>query len=339
MDRFINKWSFKETPFTGALFPFDNELGGMVKFDEIVTTATPVEWKPLDLKRLPTWVQYNQGRMNSCVASTKALMDSIKFYKRNALKREVKFSAEWIYRHRLPKIAGMVGTRAIQITKEIGNLHDALYPMCTTDDEIDQAPIDPWMADEAKLYRTNDEPILVPTNNIDVLASIIQATDKPIMTWFEFRADEWRTVPAISGYTPNMRHSVTLIPPKNAGEMTFGMYEGEKAIVIQDSWGLQYGIAGKRIIKESFLKKRNIFNQYDMRFKFDVSSRAHYDGTIISLQKCLQSLAYFPSNIAFVERIGPATQEALHKFQQANGLPQTGKLDDQTLAVVKGVFS
>jgi hypothetical protein len=136
-----------------------------------------------------------------------------------------------------------------------------------------------------------------------------------------------------------MRHSTTFIPSKNAGEMTFGIYEGEKAIVIQDSWGLQYGIGGKRIIKESFLKKRNIFNQYDMRFKFDVSSRAFYDGTIISLQKCLQSLAYFPSNIAFVERIGPATQEALRKFQQANGLPQTGKLDDQTLAVVKGVFS
>jgi hypothetical protein len=336
---FFKKQKQPETPFTGAILPTQAEIDSIPKFQEIVVLASPVVWKTLDLQKLPTWIQYNQGFINKCVAATKALMDSIKFYKRNNLKREVKFSDDWIYYHRSPKIAGMVGTKAIDITREIGNIHDSLFPLCLSDADVDKAQIDKWMYDEAKIYQTYDTPILPPIKDIDTLVSIMQVTDKPIMVWFEFINSEWKAVPVYSGLAPTARHSTTFIPPKNPGEMVYGIYEGEKAIVIQDSWGLQYGINGKRIIKESYFKARNIFNQYDMRFKFDVSlTGEHYDGSMISLQRCLRSVGYFPTNISLVESFGPVTRSALMKWKIANGLNADSVLDETTKALLKVKF-
>lgn len=328
-----------EKLFTGAILPTAEELDNSIKFEEVVATVAPVVWKPLDLQKLPIWVQYNQGMINKCVASTKALMDSIKFYKRNNLKREVKFSDDWIYKHREPKIPGMVGTKAIDITREIGNIHDSLFPLCISDQQVDDVILDKWLYDEAKVFRTNDKPIIVPIKDIDTLVSIMQITDKPIMTWFEFINSEWKSVPVYSGYAPQARHSVTFIPPKNLGDMTWGIYEGEKAIVVRDSWGLQYGINGNRIIKESYFKARNIFNQYDMRFKFDVSANGEkYDGSIISFQRCMQSVGLFPKNISFVESFGKVTKQACKDFQLLYKLPITGIIDSETKALLLKLF-
>ncbi len=339
-DNFLKRWSAQDESFTGAILPSASDIASIPRFEETVATIAPVVWKPLELQRVPKWVQYDQGMINKCVASTKALMDSIKFYKRNNLKREVKFSDDWIYKHRSPKIPGMVGTKAIEITREIGNVFDAIFPLVRTDEEVDLIQLDEWMYEEAKVYQTSDTPILPPIKDIDTLVSIMQVTDKPLMVWFEFVYKEWQSVPYFSGLIPTIRHSVTFPPPKNAGEMTYGIYEGEKAIVIQDSWGLQYGIEGKRIIKESFFNKRNIFCQYDMRFKFDVSqTHERYDGSIISLQKVLRSLGYFPTNISYVESFGPVTKDSLKKFQLAFNLKVDGILNAETVALLKAKFN
>ncbi len=340
LDKFIKRWDSSVPEYTGANLHTQEDLNNAIKFSDIVVSAAPVaSWPVLNLQKLPTWVQYNQGQINKCVASTKALMDSIKFYKRNKLAREVKFSDDWVYKHRVPVVPGMVGTRAIDVTKQFGCLHSELFPLVTTDAEVDAAQLDTWMRTEAALYVTADDAILPPIKDIDILVSIMMITDKPIMVWFEFAYAEWTSVPFVSGSVPNIRHSVTFIPPKNPGDMSWGMYEGEKAIVIQDSWGLQYGINGKRIIKESFFKARNIFCQYDMRFKFDVSSsNVRYDGTIVSLQKCLQSVGYFPTNIAFVESFGPTTKSSLMKWKASVGLSTDSILDDVTKSLLMVKF-
>lgn len=325
--------------FTGAIMPSEADIAEMVQFNEIVAKAAPIVWKPLDVTKFPTWIQYDQGMKNACVAYTKALMDSIKFYLRNSLKREVKFSGDWIYKHRLPKMAGMIGTKAIDITRDIGNIHDAIMPDCSSDADIDNLVLDPWFYDEAKIYRTSDKPIIVPVKDIDTLASIMNVTNKPIMVWFAFHPSEWVTVPFISSYFPNFTHSVTFPAKKNVDENVFGIYEGEKAIVIQDSWGLKYGLNGKRIIKESYFKNRNVFVQYDMNFKFDVSgAKPTYDGSIISLQKCLRSAGFFPTNVDFVESFGPLTRGSLLNWKVANGLKSDSILDDVTKALLHVQF-
>lgn len=338
LDSLIRRWDISDEEFTGAILPTEDQLGAIVKFSDIVAKAAPVKWEKLDMTKLPTWVQYNQGRKNKCVGDTKALMDSIKFYVRNNLKREVKFSGDWIYYHRIPKMPGMVGTRAIDITRDIGNVHESIIPDFLTDYDVDSFVPEKWMYEEAKIFRTADDPILPPIKDIETLASIMMVTKKPIMVWFVFQSKEWTAVPYLSGDRPTLAHSVTFIPPRNPGEMTYGIHEGEKAIVIQDSWGLQYGINGKRIIKESFFKERNIFNQYDMNFKFDSSGKPKYDGTIISLQKCLRSAGLFPTNVDFVESFGPLTKSSLLKWKTANGLPADSVLDTKTDNSLRAAF-
>jgi hypothetical protein len=159
------------------------------------------------------------------------------------------------------------------------------------------------------------------------------------MIWFEFAPGEWTNQPIWSGFDPIYRHSTVAIPPQKVTENTIGIYRGEKCIVLQDSWSIASGISGKRIITESYFKKRNIFAAYPMRFKFDYSAdKPVFDGSIISLQKCLQSIGLFPTNVSFVENIGPVTKDAIKKFQRSVGLIEDGTLNEATLQAINKKF-
>lgn len=341
LSTFLNKIFPKvENTFTGLILPPQKEINSITTFNEIVASASPVVWKTLNVDLIPSWPQYNQGYTSSCVAHTKALMDSILYFLRTGSK--IKFSPVWIYDHRTNKpSAGMIGTNAFAIGRDVGSIPYDLLNTPQSEIEANKPIVYPWFDDIGKVFRTADEPILVPIKNIDTLVSIQQATGKPIMVWFEFEWSEWaKFVPTINVSAPTLRHSVTFIPPSNLTEMTYGMLNGEKAIIIQDSAGVNSTQNGNRIITESFFKERNIFAAYTMRFKFDVTmATPHYDGTIISLQKCLMSLGYFPSNITPIESYGNITRGAVIKFQQANGLTGTGLLDEATKSLLQAKFN
>lgn len=328
-DKFI-KYLTNYKEFTGLKLPKQEDLDKLTKFDEVVASASPVVWKQLDLNKLPSWPVYNQFYTYSCVANTRALMKSILYYKRTG--QEIKFSPIWTYDHRLNKPGeGMIGTDSFRIDEAVGGIPYDLLPTPQSEMVANNPILFPWFDDVGKIFQTADKPILVPIKNIDTLVSIQQATDKPIMVWFDFQWNDWaQFVPEVSDFAP-LRHSCTFVPPKNNGEMTWGMYQGEKAIVIQDSTGIESTQKGLRIITESFFKKRNIFVAYDLRFKFDAQViKPHYDGTIISAQKCLQFEGYFPSNATYAETIGPLTKKALGQFQTMHSLPVTNSLDQLT---------
>lgn len=169
----------------------------------------------------------------------------------------------------------------------------------------------------------------------------MQTTGKPIMVWFQFGHGEWQMVPKILGTNLPYAHSVTFPPPSKAGEQTFGIYEGEKAIVIQDQWGKDLNtINGKRIIKESFFNKRNVFAAYPIRFKFDaVNSKPVYDGSTTSLQDCLKYEQCFPTNVQSTGVFGNITIDAVKKFQKKYLIQQTGNVGPMTTAKLKELFS
>lgn len=329
----------KEAKSTGLILPSEFELSKFAKLSEITTSIAEVSWKPLDISNLPTYPQYDQYSKFSCVANSMGLFDAILYSQRNPqkIKEDLKFSADFIYENRSNRPSqGMIGTNAFEITKNIGSIPYQLLPNNFL--ESDAVLIEGWMKDVAKVFQSQDEAILIPIKDIDTLVSVQQVTGKPIMVWFDFNWDQWaKKSPTLSGYYPQLRHSVVFIPPKG-NQMTYGMFEGEKAIVIQESAGLTSTLNGKRIIKESFYKKHNLFAGYKMRFKFDVGAGEKYDGTIISLQKCLRSVGYFPMNISLVENYGPVTQRAVTNWKTANGLPSNSMLDDQTKALLRTRF-
>ena len=329
--------------FTGALLDDRRGLEQLndIHFDEIVTAADPVNWRPLDTAKLPDWPVLNQNGAGACVAFTKALMASILYFTRKGI--WVLFSPKWIYiaRKNYPS-AGMYGYDAFDIEATEGLVPEDMVPSQNlTEEQINNYSAEPWEKEVGKALRMSDQKVVLPVKDIDTVASVMQTTGKPVMVWFEFFYDEWTATPQAIRANPSLRHSVTFIPPKSSGQNSFGLYNGKKAIVIQDSWGLdRQTFNGKRIIDEDFYKTRNFFAAYSMRFKFDEGQRSKpvYDGTIVSLQKCLRYEGCFPTNIDFVESFGPVTKKSLAQFQQKYGLPASGQLDAATLAKIKAMF-
>ena len=237
---------------------------------------------------------------------------------------------------------GMVGTNAFSIAST-GMLPDVLMPSDGLSDTALSNPVSQdWYKKVAEIFAFgDDQPIIIPNGDIETLASVIQETGKPVMVWFSFNNGEWKDVPTATFLSTPYKHSVTAIPPQKPGEQTFGIYNGEKAIVIQDSWGnIANTFNGKRIITESFYKKRNLFAAYTMRFKFDGQRilRPSYDGTVSSLQDCLTFEGLFPSNVKARGTYGPITIEAVKKFQSKYYLELVGMIGPKTERLLKQMY-
>lgn len=332
--------------FTGAL-PDDRPASAQaedINLNDIVAKVAPVSWAVLDITKLPTWPVMNQGSTSACVAFSKSLMTSILYFLRTGV--FVQMSPKWVYGFRKNKPQeGMVGYDAFDIEASKGVVPEAMeVSEGLTEAQLNAYAAQPWELQVGLALRVSDQRIVLPSGDLETLASVQQITGKPVMVWYRWFYDEWtRNAPTVLRGAPPYTHSVAFVPPRLPGQNSIGLYNGKKAIVIQDSWGLNDAegtLAGMRIITEDFHAARNIFAAYSMRFKFDEAqgSKPEYDGTIISVQKCLQYEGCFPMNVAFVENLGPVSKKSLAQFQLKYSLPITSALDDITITKLKALY-
>lgn len=329
-----NLFSRQPDFFTGAILPTKEQLAEMPKFEELVATANPVVWKQLDMTKLQKYPIYSQNGSSSCVAMSVCLIASILYYIRTNI--AIMFSPAWVYQQRSNKPeAGMIGTDAFKIASK-GLLPEVLMPsQDLSESQINSVSTFPWYKTVAEAFAFEDVLVQLPTRDIETVASVMQVTGKPVNVWFEFTRAEWTSVPIFSGILYGLlRHSVVAIPNG------YGIYEGERAIVIQESWGVgatQFGVL--RIIKQSFFSKRNCFSAYPRRFRFEATEdKPNYDGSIISFQRCMKSLGLFPIDVPFVESVGPVTRGALSKYQSLRSIPLSGIIDSKTVACLRQDF-
>lgn len=326
--------SFKNNDdlFPGAILPSEEELADMPQLSELVATVAPVKWKELIVNNIPKYSVYSQNGSGSCVAMSIALIATILYKIRTGI--DIMFSASWVYRQRINQDSGMIGTDAFRIASN-GLLPEVLMPsQDLTEGQINNVPVQSWFKKVAEVFALDDKFVQLPIKNIETVASVMQVTGKPVMVWFESTYSEWKTIPEISpNFINPFRHSVTAID--------YGIYQGEKAIVIQESWGFKSTQLGAiRIIKESYFNKRNIFSAYPRRFKFDITNdRPVYDGTIISFQRCMKSIGLFPVGVDFIERFGPTTKRACEQFQVLHNLTVSGIIDSETESKLKTLFN
>ncbi len=330
----------EKTFIHGAVLDDADVLAAQPKFEEIVAKANPVIWKPLDISKFPDYPIRNQDSSSGCVSFTLSLIGSIIYYFRTG--NWVPFSPAWIYSQRSNKPReGMIGTNAFELAETVGLLPDQFLPSDNLSEmDMNYPKVFSWYAKVAEIFKLDTQLVILPIKDIETAASVIQTSQKPLMVWFDFGPGEWVQVPKIlSSYTP-YRHSVTFIPPSNPTEMTYGIYEGEKAIIIQDSWGKDLEtIGGKRIIKESFFKARNVFAVYPFRFKFDaVNGKPSFDGSTKSLQDCLKYDGEFPTNIDSTGTLGPITISSIKLFQKKYNIDQTGTVGPKTTMKLKELF-
>jgi len=294
-------------------FDFTHEELGMGTDTVIWKEKTKEEWK--------TYKVRNQDGSLSCVGQATAKILGIHEIKEG---REFKdLSPKFIYTRRANyPDGGMWLPDALSIACQYGSCEEYLLP-CENQGETwlnDKSQETPLCVENALLYKGK---IYISINNLDIdaIASVIQG-GYAVLLGFRFDNDEWTDVPFLK-----------VDSGKSAGHgvagVDFVLHNGEKSIVIEDSWGPAHGMGGHRIITETFLKARCFYAGYVTSFiKEDKTTDkpSHTfnkylkfqskDPEVIWLQKCLQYLGLFPKNVPFSETYGPITRKAVSDFQK-----------------------
>lgn len=312
------------------------------KFEEIVTTPTPVVWTEKISTSWRKFPIFNQDGSGSCVAQTMAKILGVMYWLKNGI--YVHFSATHIYQRRANKPqGGMAGVDAFKIAQEGATLEVLTPSQDMTDIQMDNVKIEEYKHDVGKVFKLGNY-IMGPIKDLETIASIIQTTGKAVMVWYYFKHSEWTDVPTIQfpdldlhGSTTT-RHSVTAVD--------FTLYQGKKCLIIEDSWGPNYGRGGQRIITEDFHNKRNWFVAHPMTFKFEedpippitpvfLTKTLKFgmtDPEVKILQDILKAKGFLAVNIASSGYFGAITLTAVKKFQTTKGLTADGVVGALTRA-------
>ena len=312
------------------------------KFEEIVASVAPVNWiekAPSSWRKFPI---FNQDSRGSCVAQTMAKIMGVMYWLQNQV--YVHFSATHLYQRRSNKPkGGMIGVDAFKIAQKGITLEVLVPSQDMTDVQMDNAKIDRYKDDVGEVFKIGNY-IIGPIKDIETIASIIQVTGKAVMVWYGFRHDEWTDVPQIKNLNLDInasttsRHSVTAVD--------FTLYNGEKCLIIEDSWGPNFGKGGQRIVTEKFHNARNFFTAHPMNFFFDIPvvppiglfkftlsmKEGDRSEEVRQLQLFLQKLGLFPANVSATGYFGSVTKKSVLAFQKARGLKQDGQVGPLTLA-------
>jgi hypothetical protein len=324
---------------------------------EIVASINPVDWieKPKE-----TWRKFpifNQNGSGSCVANTMAKLLGILYWLRNGV--YVHFSALHIYQRRANKPSGgMGGVDAFDIARKGVTLEVLAPSQSMTDVQMDSYKIDEYKERVGEVFSI-PKYVQLPIKDIDAVASVIQTTQKGVMLWFYFKIDEWTEHPIVKN--PNLTASDPSVGRHSVSGVDYTLINGKKAIIIDDSWGTSYGLAGQRIIDEDFFKTRNFFAAYPLNFVFeepiqpepvpgkpkyvftqklvfipwDIANNGPIDSVlnekqkkdVIALQDILKYEGFFPTNTVSTGYYGAITAKGVLGWQKKYAVASIEELD------------
>lgn len=289
------------------------------KFEELVASANPVEWvEKTEWRKFPI---FNQNGSGSCVAQTEAKELGIMRYLKDGI--YVHFSATDIYQRRANKPdSGMGGPDARKIATEGVTLEVLAPSQNMSDGAMDETTVEAYKRQVGEVFKVPNY-VSLPIGDIETIASVIQTTKKGVMVWFYFKSDEWTDKPEVKypdlTVQTGLRHSVCAVD--------FMLINGKKYLVIEDSWGTAFGMAGQRFISEDFFKARNWYASYLTSFKFDLDmQKPRFTFTtdlqigmtspdVVMLQDCLKFEGLFPNDRDSTGYFGAVTKKAVEDFQ------------------------
>lgn len=324
---------------TGALTDFRSSREKMrdFSFSEIVKSPEPVKWEEKPESAWRKFPIFDQNGSGSCVAQTAAKLLGVNYYIKN--KQYVHFSSTDIYQQRYNKPApGMASSDVFNIISKNGATLEELVPSQNmTDVEMDTAKIPDYKRQVGRVFKVTNY-LSAPAGNIENIASIIQKTEKAVMLWFFFMADEWTDIPTVR--YPNIRVADSSVLRHSVSGTEVTLYKGKKAIIIEDSWGPGHGKGGRRIITEDFFRSRNYFAGYLMNFDFNEGQTTkphHRFSTTLSygqtnpevriLQDILKYEGLFPLNTDSTGYYGGVTAHSVLKFQKKYEVASSAELD------------
>lgn len=295
---------------------------------EVALALPEVEWKEKTTFR--TFPLKRQDGSGSCVAQTISKLLGINNFLESGIYAEL--SAKYLYCHRSNSTPGMTADDALNLGVKLGCPPEQLCPSQNQNEaEMNQCLKKPFITDSAKVFSAKS--YLRLTQDIDEVSKFINS-GLGVMLWVKFFGDEWNEAPEI-------KHDVPIEDVPNCHSIAgvdFSLYKNEKAGIIDDSWGQEYGINGQRILRETFLKKRLILAAcfFDMPNGSQVGKapvfyggRAKYgdkNDIVYNIQDCLRWLGFF-KGVNPTGYYGGMTAKAIYDFQVANAVDTKEELD------------
>ena len=327
---------FQKDYGTGALIDdrLQAEKDKDIKFEEIVAKADNVFWQTKPEDKWRNFKEQNQNGSSSCVAQSVRKLLGISYFIKHGT--YVDFSATDIYKRRsnFPR-KGMIGVDALNIPTKGVTLNVLTQSDGLNEAQMNYVDIEQYKKDVGQVFKAG-EPIVLPEDYIDTIASVIQKTKKGVMLFFYFTKAEWsKKVPTVNIENLNLRGAKILKHAVCAVDFT--LYKGEKDLIIEDS--AHFGRISQRIITAEFFDKRCYFAGYTMNFIFDgkeIVTPVSYKYTftrplefgtrnddIKALQNILKLQEMFPVNIESTGYYGWITSCAVLAFQRKyNVAPQ-----------------
>lgn len=304
-------------------------LDTVYKQEDVVAKIAQAEFKPKSRLEWRTFFRQWQDGCSGCVAFTKAKIASILYFLKTG--RKVKFTPGFDYTQRANRPGeGMYFSDIVKLASKGCLLYDLMPCEGFSEGQMNSLVVEQYHRDAADAFMFPDTWVTIDPKDFNAIASTIEKTGKGIMLWFTFGPGEFFSTqkPKYLNSDNPWAHSVTAVDA-----FTF---EGKKYILIEDSAENNENLYQK-LIDEEFLLKKCYLAAYPINFKFAIGTdgKPSYDGSIISLQKCLRYEGKFPENVAYVESNGPITQQAVKKFQAENSLEQTGFVGPKTKALLQ----
>jgi len=306
------------------------------QFSEIVSAIEPVVWIEKPQSQWRKFPIFNQNGSGSCVAQTLRKLYGIYIWLQTGTYVDISASHIYQRRHNRPA-AGMDGVDAFKIAQSGATLEQFAPSENMSDSQMDAQVVKPFMVKVGETFKLGAYVTVSPTD-IDTIASIIQKTGKAVMVWFYFTYPEWTNVPQV--LNPNLDKNAQSTLRHSIAAVDFTLYQGKKALIIDESWGLGTAMNGQRIITEDFFKARNFFAAHFQNFAFEEATllKPHYNGSVTSLQNCLKFEGLFPSNIESTGVFGPVTTKAVKAFQTKYGIEQVGVVGPKTTAKLRELY-
>lgn len=294
------------------------------KIDEVLAESATLNWQKKNPNTLVSYPVWNQHGTSACVAFSKAKQVSIKV---NQLTGTwIDFSPASIYQLRANKPQGGMNIGdANEIVNTRGATLEALMKsQMLTEAQIEVVPRTKVADLFAGAIAESVVSYLYVPNNIDRIAQTIEA-GKAVSLLIYGGYDEYsRPVPIVTN--PNLTYAQAPIRHEVVAVDYYLDENNQKRLRIEDS--SHFGNLAVRDFTEDWINRRCILADAIDIFTFEpgqpIDLKPRYDGSIISLQKCLRFEGFFPEGVDFVENLGPITKDGINKFQRKYGLHPTG---------------
>lgn len=292
------------------------------KHEDLAMGEVKLDWSDLDKKVYPEYPIQNQDGSSSCVAQAVAKILAMHEVKEGRDYTQLCPKFIYDFRQNFPE-GGMWLPNALAIACAYGSCKESMLP-CDMKGETfmnDKDLITSEMINNAinfkGLYYFE-----ITNRSMDNIASVIEQ-GYGVLAGFRFDRDEWTDVPFVKeGSTRALGHGVAL--------MRYGLHSNLQAFGMDDSWGVQYGRGGKRIITKDFLDNRCFYCGYITSLSNYVFTKTlKYGSKGIDVRKLQEKLGIKIDGI-----FGNQTKNAVIKFQLTNHLVGDGIVGKLTNAIL-----